>query len=101
MAAERAWLPRELLVAELVYAEQLFRATGPVALVARVDRVYRQPNGVMTLSELKTRHANRIYFSDVIELSAQRMALAAHTRLPVARRAYVLVQITSRKSFTG
>lgn len=92
VAKERGWLPRELQDAELAYAEQRFRAKGLVALVARVDRVYRQQNGVLTLVELKTRQANRVYFADVIELSAQRFALEAQTREPVARQAYVLVQ---------
>lgn len=97
---ERAWLPRDLQDAKLAYAEQRFQGKAPVALVARVDRAYRLQNGVMTLVELKTRHANRVYLADVIELSAQRYALEAQTREPVARQAYVLVQQTGRKQKT-
>ncbi|RJG00600.1 PD-(D/E)XK nuclease family protein [Noviherbaspirillum sedimenti] len=92
VATERAWLPQDLRDAELAYAEQRFRAKVPVALGARVDRAYRHLNGVMVLVELKARHANRVYFSDVVELSAQRYALESHTGEPVARQAYVLVQ---------
>lgn len=100
VATERAWLPRDLQDAELAYAERRFRAKAPVALVARVDRAYRQRNGVLMLVELKTRPANRVYLADVIELSAQRYALEAHTRETVARQAYVLVQQTGRTQKT-
>jgi len=93
-AIEGPWMPRDLQDAELAYAEQRFLAKAPVALVARVDRAYRLQNGVMTLVELKTRHVNRVYLDDVIELSAQRYALEAHTRATVALQAYVLVQQT-------
>lgn len=92
VAADRAWLPQELQDAELAYAEQRFQAKGSIELVARVDRVYRHRNGVMTLVELKTRDVNRVYLADVIELSAQRFALQAQTREAVAAQAYVLVQ---------
>lgn len=61
-------------------------------MVARLDRVYRLREGVLVLMELKTRRANRPYFSDVIELSAQRFALERHTGERVGRHAYVLVQ---------
>lgn len=100
VAADRAWLPQELQDAELAYAEQRFRAKEPIDLVARVDRVYRHRNGVMTLVELKTREINRVYLADVIELSAQRFALEAHTREPVALQAYVLVQQAGQRQKT-
>ncbi len=38
VSSERAWRPRELRDAEIVYAEQIFKANGPVTLVAKVDR---------------------------------------------------------------
>ncbi len=74
-----AWLPRELRHAELAYAEKLFRATGPIVLTAKVDRAYRLEGGVLVLLELKTRGFNRPYRSDVIELSAQRVAIMKQT----------------------
>lgn len=100
VAAERAWRPRELLNAEIVYAEQVFRANRPVSVVAKLDRGYRHRNGLITLVELKTRRADRFYLSDVIELSAQRFALEAQTREPVAPHAYVLVQQVGRRKKT-
>lgn len=89
---ELAWLPRELCRAQLVYAEKLFRATGSVALTAKVDRGYRTPAGIVILVELKCRQQDRVYRSDIIELSAQRMALMAQMRERVALHAYVVVQ---------
>jgi hypothetical protein len=57
-----------------------------------VDRAYRDRNGLITLVELKTRQANRFHLSDVIELSAQRVALAGQTGEPVARLGWVVVE---------
>ncbi|WP_114973232.1 hypothetical protein [Rhodoferax ferrireducens] len=88
----RARLPPELRSACLVYAECLFQSTGPVSISARVDRVYRNAAGVLVLVELKTRETNRMYQSDVIELSAQRVALMAHTGDVVADYAYIVTE---------
>jgi hypothetical protein len=46
----------------------------------------------LTLVELKTREIDRVYESDVIELSAQRVALMETTGERVADVAYVLIQ---------
>lgn len=86
------WLPRELRRAELAYAEKLFRGDGPTVLTAKVDRAYRLESGVLVLVELKTRGVNRPYRSDVIELSAQRVAIMKQTGEAVARHGYVVVQ---------
>lgn len=86
------WMPAELRGARLAYAEQQFRSTGPMAVSAKVDRVYRNQAGVMTLVELKTRKADKIYLSDIIELSAQRHALHSQTGGQVSEHAYVVVQ---------
>lgn len=88
----RARLPPELRSACLVYAERLFQSTEPVSISARVDRVYRNAAGVLVLVELKTRETNRTYQSDVIELSAQRVALMAHTGDVVADYAYIVTE---------
>jgi hypothetical protein len=85
-----AVLPPELRRARLVYAERLFRADGAVSITAKVDRVYRKAACALVLVELKTRTANRVHWSDVIELSAQRVALTAQTGEIVADHAYVL-----------
>jgi hypothetical protein len=84
-------LPIELRNARLVFAEQLFRSTGKAAITARVDRAYRVASGAVVLLELKTRDRNRVYLSDVIELSAQRAAVALQTGEIVADHAYVAV----------
>lgn len=86
-------LPRELREARLLYAEQLFAATGLLSISARVDRAYRLPSGVVVLLELKTRAIDRPYLSDVIELSAQRAAVMLQTGEPVADHAYVAVRL--------
>jgi CRISPR/Cas system-associated exonuclease Cas4 (RecB family) len=61
-------------------------------VVARVDRAYRGRTGLIVLVELKTRQADRVHLSDIIELSAQRVALGGDTGEPVARVAWVVVE---------
>jgi hypothetical protein len=90
--AFRATWPAELRQARLVHAEKLFRSVGAVAITARVDRVYRTRKGCLVLVELKTRAMNRTYLSDVIELSAQRLAMMSQTGEFVADHGYVLTQ---------
>lgn len=68
--SERAWRPAELRGAKLVCSEQIFRADKTIPIVAKIDRGYRDANGVIILVELKTRNMNRPYPSDIIELSA-------------------------------
>lgn len=92
VASERASRPRKLRRDKLICMEQVFRAVGPIPVIAKVDRGYRDKDGLITLVELKTRHANRPYLSDVIELSAQRFALEAQTKNRVAVYGYVLIQ---------
>ena len=87
------WMPHELRASRLAYAEQLFRLEGLVAVSAKVDRAYRNQAGVVTLVELKTRKADRVYMSDVIELSGQRFALGSQTGEVVNTQGYVVVQI--------
>ena len=89
------WMPLELRASRLAYAEQLFRSSGPVSVSARVDRAYRDHAGVVTLVELKTRKADEVYMSDVIELSAQRFALSSQTGEVVDATGYVVVRIAS------
>lgn len=89
---DRGWMPAELRGATLAYAEQLFRAPGPRKVTAKVDRVYRGRDGRLVLVELKTRRSDRTYLSDVIELSAQRVAITGQTGEDVSAHAYVVVQ---------
>jgi CRISPR/Cas system-associated exonuclease Cas4 (RecB family) len=95
---ERASRPRELAGAELVYMEKLFRITEPIRLVARVDRVYRRANGLLVLVELKTRLAARVYETDRIQLSVQKLAIEAQTGEVVEPQAFVsFASPTSRR----
>jgi len=91
-SGDRGWMPLELRRATLAYAEQLFRAPGRPMITAKVDRAYRRRDGRLVLVELKTRRINRVYLSDVIELSAQRVAITRDTGEDVLAHAYVVVQ---------
>lgn len=96
--AERASRPAALRDAELVYMERLFRVSTPVGLVTKLDRAYRMPSGLLVLVEFKTRRSNQPFLSDVIQLSAQRMAVMGQTRQAVASHAYVMVKTKAGRS---
>lgn len=89
--AARRQRPARLRDAELVFVERQFRSSGRWPVVARVDRVYRKPSGILVLVELKTRASPVVTRSDVIQLSAQRMAIEDELRATIADEAYVLV----------
>ena len=89
---ERASRPVALRDAGLVYMERLFRISTPVGLVAKLDRAYRMPSGLLVLVEFKTRWSNQPCLSDVIQLSAQRMAVVGQTGKSVASYGYVMVK---------
>ena len=98
-ASERLWLPRELQDAQLAFAEKTFRTWRPVRLIARADRGYRL-NGELHLAEFKTRTRAVAYSSDVIELSAQRLAIEKSTGERVSEIGYVFAQdpLSKRRS---
>jgi CRISPR-associated exonuclease Cas4 len=89
---EQASRPDALASARLLYMEKQFRMRDPVSLIARIDRAYQGADGTVALVELKTRWTNRAYATDVIQLSAQRMAVEGQTGLRVSEHAYVTVQ---------
>ncbi len=93
--AELASRPDALRKAELIHVERLFHVSEPVRLVARIDRAYRLPSGLIVLVEFKTRWVNRPFLSDVILLSAQRLALEREGQL-VAPFGYVVVKRPNR-----
>lgn len=93
-AGERRWLPKELQRADLAFAENTFRTWQPIRLVARADRGYRW-RGVLHLAEFKTRARATTYPSDVIEMSAQRLAIEASTGERVSEIGYVLAETSS------
>ena len=92
------WMPEALKDHTLAYSEKTFRSAGDKQIAARVDRAYRGRGGVITLVELKTRRTDRTHLSDVIELSAQRVALAGETGETVARIGWVVVQSATRRT---
>ncbi len=98
--AERTSRPAALRDAELVYMERLFRTFRPVGVVAKLDRAYRMPSGLLVLVELKTRWTNQPSLSDVIQLSAQRMAVMGQTHQAVASYAYVMVKAPTGRALT-
>jgi len=95
---EEKWLPKVLSGAKLVYSEQLFSGPAEMPIVARVDRVY-QRDGLLHLVELKTRRSTTVYETDVIELSAQRVAVQASTGIDVGLGAFVVIEhpVTGRR----
>ena len=95
-AGERNWLPEELQHADLAFAEKTFRTWRPIRLVVRADRGYRS-RGELHLAEFKTRARAAAYPSDVIELSAQRLAIEASTGERVSEIGYVLAETPSGK----
>lgn len=92
---ERAGRPRGLIDAELIYMEKRFDVAEPVRLSARLDRAYRKRSGLIVLVELKTRAVGRAFPSDVIQLSAQKLALERKTGQIVAQHGYVMAQAPS------
>lgn len=88
--SEASWLPRELRHADLEFAEKTFSANGPRPIVARIDRGYRTGNTIH-LAEFKTRAVLRAYRSDIIELSAQKVAVEDATGYAVSDVGYVLI----------
>ena len=83
---ERRSRPAALRDAELVHIEKTFRATSPVPIAGKLDRAYRLPSGQLVLVELKTRWNGAPNFSDVIQLSAQRVALSGGHRTDRCKR---------------
>lgn len=96
-AIELASRPKALRDAKLVYMEKLFRVQTPIRLVARLDRAYRTPDGQIVLVELKTRWIHKAYLADVIQLSAQRVAVLVQSGEPVAPFGYVLVRSPAKR----
>ena len=90
--AEKVWKPDSLTTAVLEYAERAFFTEHPFRLVAKIDRAYRTPSGHLVLTELKRRPCPRAYRSDIVELSAQKVAIENSTSHRVADVAFVVVE---------
>ena len=89
--AEHAWRPDALRNATIAYAEQKFFTKQPFPLVAKIDRAYRTADRLV-LTELKRRSKCRFFPSDVVELSAQKLAIERSTSEQVGAQAYVVVE---------
>ena len=74
----------------LAFAEKKFTISRPVRLTVRVDRAYDNGNSLVLL-ELKTRTNHKIYPADIIELSAQRLAVRYSVQREVADYGYVML----------
>lgn len=88
---ERAWRPQALANAPIAFAEKTFHISHPLRLTAKADRGFVVDNAVV-LTELKTRRFARAYDSDVIELSAQKLAVEGASGRTVHTTAYVIVE---------
>lgn len=82
--------PAALWDADLICVESQFRSKSRWPIVARVDRAYRLPSGLVVLVELKTRSTAAVRASDVIQLSAQRAAVEDEMRVQVSDEAFVV-----------
>jgi CRISPR-associated exonuclease Cas4 len=89
--AARCGQSSDLADCRLMFAEKSFSINAPIRLTARVDRAYH--DGVaMILMELKTRYHERVYASDIIEVSAQRLAVECSTGMRVHDFGYIVLQ---------
>jgi hypothetical protein len=88
--AERRDRPADLRDADLICVESQFRSKSRWPIVARVDRAYRLPSGLVVLVDLKARSTAAVRASDVIQLSAQRVAMEDELRVQVSDEAFVV-----------
>ena len=85
------WRPRQIRAATLAYSEKTFVSRFPFPMGARVDRAYRLQN-MLVLAEFKSREHRTAYFSDVVELSAQKLAIEGSASERVAEIGYVVTE---------
>lgn len=86
----RSWQRREHMPAELVAArlwgsEKAIRTRSPVPLFGRIDQAYRLRNGQIVIVDTKTRSHDRVYRSDIIQLSVYRLIIT-HRPWPLPHR---------------
>ena len=95
-----AWLPNELQSAKLAFVEKDFFTATPYRIAGRPDQVYRLPNGSFVPVELKTRAQNRVFDTDVAELSLQAWLLRQKNKR-TARHGYVAILNTTTHENTA
>lgn len=96
---ERALMPREIADGTLVISEQTFFRRGRRPFAAKTDQGFLTAAGVIVLVESKTRA--RLTSSDLVQLSAQAIAVAADKRVrhPVAPWGYIRLAPLGRRPF--
>lgn len=76
----RTALPEALKKMHLWQKEKRYECGAPIGLVCRIDEAYMDEHGTITLSETKTRRWPKVYDSDILQLSAQRLAVSENGR---------------------
>lgn len=74
-SSERSSMPAELASARLVVSEQTFRRRGRRPFFAKIDQGFKTVDGRLVLVETKNHH--QVTVSDLIQLSAQAIAIAS------------------------
>lgn len=93
---EKAWGEGEFEGKRLIYTERVF-VSRRYGIVTRIDRAYLF-EGSIELLEFKTRARHTVYPSDVIELSAQRVAVEDADGRAVRDVGYVLTESAQNAS---
>lgn len=88
---EEHWLPRKIAAGKLIFSEQIFTGPAHIPIVAKVDRAYAS-EGQLHLVELKARRDGRAHETDIIEMSAQRVAVQATTGMNVSLTGFVMIE---------
>lgn len=82
-------LPERLKSAAIWGKEKPLRLDDPVGLSAQLDEAFLTNDGVVVLSETKSRARPVIYNSDILQLSAYKMIIERQERKAVDRMGYV------------
>jgi hypothetical protein len=73
---EADWIPLELQGAKCVMNEQNIYARNPAALHGRVDQVFEMKNGSWVVVDTKRRNYNKVFQSDIVQLTVYAVILA-------------------------
>lgn len=95
---ERSQMPPEIVTGQLVTSERTFRRRGSRAFFAKVDQGFRTADGMLVLVETKNRL--RVTTSDIVQLSAQAIAIKSEVGDELGRPAgyaYVRLQLMGGK----
>ena len=86
----QVWLPEELKAARVVMVEKNLWIDAPFPVVGRPDRVYRLPTGQHVPVENKNRDIDRVFDTDIAQLSLQAWLLR-HKGFETAAHGYVAI----------